>query len=360
MLGDRLKLARKKAGLSLRALSERIDPHVSAQAISRYETNAMMPSSSVLLGLGKALDVSLDFLMSSQVVELTGIEFRKHSGTSARDRARVEAVVTEQLEHCLAVDDILDLGPEQDPFDDVRPSRVNSLEEAERLAERLRKKWDLGSDPIPSMTALLEDKGIKLVEADLPERVSGMTCCVRRAEGKPDVSAIVVSTRINVERKRFTLAHELGHRVMEEAAVEGVRLEKAIDRFAGAFLVPAGHLRQEAGTERHGVAYQEIKRLKHFYGVSAVAVLLRLQQAGILHEGVTSYAFRTYAQRWRKMEPDPISDNEGFGILEIPQRHERMVFRALAEEMISPARAAELIGKRVDEIEAGLRGPTLA
>ncbi len=87
MFADRLRLARKRAGLSLQALSERISPPISAQAISKYESGKMMPSSSVLVGLGKALGVSLDFLMSGQVAELSGVEFRKHSGTSAQDRA---------------------------------------------------------------------------------------------------------------------------------------------------------------------------------------------------------------------------------------------------------------------------------
>ena len=64
MLGDRLKLARKRSGLSLPDLAERIGHDVSAQAISKYERGKMFPSSRVLLALAKALDVSLDFLMS--------------------------------------------------------------------------------------------------------------------------------------------------------------------------------------------------------------------------------------------------------------------------------------------------------
>ena len=82
MFGGRLRLARKRAGLSMRSLAEQMEPRVTAQAISKYEAGKMMPSSAVLVGLGKALDVSLDFLMSSQVEALDGLEFRKHPGTS--------------------------------------------------------------------------------------------------------------------------------------------------------------------------------------------------------------------------------------------------------------------------------------
>jgi len=60
MFGQRLRLARKKAGLSMQGLAESVEPRVSAQAISKYEAGKMMPSSAVLVGLGQALGVSLD------------------------------------------------------------------------------------------------------------------------------------------------------------------------------------------------------------------------------------------------------------------------------------------------------------
>ena len=65
------------------------------------------------------------------------------------------------------------------------------------------------------MTALLEDKGLKVIEADLPERINGLACHVERAEGAP-TEVIVVSRHTNVERKRFNLAHELAHRIIIE------------------------------------------------------------------------------------------------------------------------------------------------
>jgi len=90
VFGERLKLARKRAGLSLRALSAGIGSRVSAQAIGKYERGEMMPGSDALDLLAKVLDVSPQYLMSDQVVELSDMEFRKRTGTSARDRAAVE------------------------------------------------------------------------------------------------------------------------------------------------------------------------------------------------------------------------------------------------------------------------------
>ena len=159
MFGQRLRLARKKAGLSMRELATRMSPSVSVQAISKYEAGKMMPSSRVLVGLGQALDVSLDFLFGGQVEGLEAVEFRRHSGTSAKDRARAEVLITEQLENYLAIEHILDLAPAPDPFGGLGSVQIRSPEDAEGLANRLRRDWNLGSGPIPSMTGLLESNG---------------------------------------------------------------------------------------------------------------------------------------------------------------------------------------------------------
>ncbi len=358
MFADRLRLARKRAGLSLQALSERISPPISAQAISKYESGKMMPSSSVLVGLGKALGVSLDFLMSGQVAELSGVEFRKHSGTSAQDRAHAEALVIEKLEDYLAIEDILGLDDSDDPFDEVRCDAVATADEVEREARKLRSHWQLGNDPIPSMTDLLEEKGIKVIEADLPERFDGLACDVKRTGGKRDTEVVVISSRTNIERKRFNLAHELAHRVIKNAADPSVlKLEKAMNRFAGAFLAPADHLRKEVGENRQGVTYHELIRLKRFYGMSAAAMLIRLRDVDLLPEATVDYAFRTYARAWRTNEPAPIEDGQGLGAFEKPLRFERLVYRALAEEMISPVRAAQLLKEPLAKIEEEMRGP---
>lgn len=357
MFGTRLRLARKRSGLSLQALAERVSPPVSAQAISKYESGQMMPSSSVLVGLSQALDVSLDFLMSGQVEELSQVEFRKHSSTSAQDRAKAEAVVIEALEDYLAIEDILGLTEEQDPFAGVQVGPVDNLEEAEARAYAVRDTWQLGRDPIPSLTGLLEEKGIKVIEANLPERFDGLACRVVRAGGRPPTQALVVAVATNVERRRFNLAHELAHRVIPGVSGTEIKLEKAMHRFAAAFLAPRDHLRKEVGEGRHGITYFELIRLKRFYGMSAAAMLLRLCDVGLIPPAAVEYAFRTYARSWRTAEPEPIRDGEGLGAFERPARFEGLVFRALGEQMISPLRAAQLLKRPLAKVEEEIRGP---
>lgn len=354
MFGQRLRLARKRAGLSMQALADRMTPSVSAQAISKYEADKMMPSSSVLVGLGKALGVSLDFLLGGQVDALESVEWRKNSTASARDRAMAEAIVIEKLEDYLAIEDILDLRPESDPFAALRVDQVEDEAAIEAKAHAVRNAWQLGIDPIPSMTGLLEDKGLKVIEADLPERINGLACRVERADAPP-TELIVVARQTKVERKRFNLAHELAHRTITGTAA--LRLEPAMNRFAGAFLIPSEHLIANAGLSRHGMTWHEIMRLKRTYGVSAAAMLVRLGQVGILSKNAVEYGFKTYARGWRREEPEPLGPSEGFAAFETPQRFERLVWRALGEEMISAVRAAQMLGRPLKNVEREIRGP---
>lgn len=357
MFGQRLRLARKRAGLSMQALADRVTPSVSAQAISKYEADKMMPSSSVLVGLGRALGVSLDFLLGGQVKALESVEWRKNSTASAQDRAMAEAIVIEKLEDYLAIEDILELHPAEDPFAALRVDHIADEDAIDAKARELRKAWKLGIDPIPSMTALLEDKGLKVIEADLPERINGLACHVERAEGAP-TEVIVVSQHTNVERKRFNLAHELAHRVViDNSGNAALKKEPSMHRFAGAFLIPREHLEEEAGRNRHGMTWIEIMRLKRTYGVSAAAMLVRLGQVGILSKSAVEYAFKTYARSWRHKEPEPMGPGEGFAAFEKPQRFERLVWRALGEEMISPIRAAQMLGLPLSVVERDIRGP---
>ena len=340
----------------MRALAERTDPKVSIQAISKYETGKMMPSSAVLVGLARTLDVSLDFLMSTQVEAIEGLEFRKHSRTSARDRAIAEAVLIDNLERFLTIEEILDLPSAGDGFAGHRCDSVATEAEIDAKADELREAWDLGKDPVHSLCSLLEGRGVRVVEADLPERVSGLACRVLRG-GKPFADAIVVSSRSNVERKRMTLGHELAHRIIRSTGNPALRLEAAMHRFAGAFLVPSRHLVEQAGEGPRRITYQEIIRLKHVYGVSAAAMLVRLGQVGVLRPTAVDRAWRTYARSWRKTEPEPIGGPHGFAAFERPQRFESLVWRAVGEELISPVRAAELLNQPLAEVERQITGP---
>ncbi len=357
MIGQRIKLARKKAGFSLRGLADALGGKVSAQAIGKYERDEMTPSSGVLLALGKALGVSLSYLMDTQGIELKHVDFRTKANTTGKDRAQVETTVIEWMERYLQIERILELDSAEWDAPISPPRQLVTVEGAEGLANEVREKWSLGANPIPNMTELLEEKGLKVLIEELPVRVSGFTCLVKRLGDQADLPVVVVNKKVSLERRRLTLAHELAHRVIAPNCLDEKAVEKAATYFAGAFLMPAEHVRREAGKHRSQFGYNELIGLKRLYRASGAALLVRLKNLGIISESSLTYAFQTYARGWRSDEPAQLEVQEERGEREKPHRFERLCYRALAEGLISLAKAVELLRSPIEEVEAGLKGP---
>ena len=360
MIADRIRLARRKAGYSLRDLAAEMDHRVTAQAIGKYERGEDIPSSGVLIELAKALKVSVSYLMDTQGLVLSSVEFRTKANTTATDRAAVETEVLEWIERYLQIEHILDLDSAEwnPPFSPSR--KLRTIEDAEELAKEVREKWMLGTDPIPNMTELLEEKGLKVLVVDLPDRVSGFTCIVAQEDGAPGLPVIVVNRQFSLERRRLTLAHELAHRVIDPNSLSDKDEEKAANLFAGAFLMPREHLLREVGKQRNALGYKEIIALKRLYRVSGAALLMRLRQVGVINESILTYAFQTIARGWRTQEPEELEPENIRGQRERPQRFERLCYRALAEDFVSLSKAAELLRISLPKVEAGLKGPQIA
>src|ERR1700730_4221690 len=355
MIGDRLLLARRKAGYSLRDLSAAMGEKVTAQAIGKYERGESVPSSGVLIALAKALGVSVSYLMDTQGIELSGVEFRTKANTSAKDRAHVETMVLEWIERYLQIEIVLELDSAEWHSPVQRPRKLTKITDAERLAEDARERWDLGLDPIPNMTELLEEKGLKVLTTDLPDRVSGFTCMVQRPGSLPPLPVIVVNNQFSLERRRLTLAHELAHRLINTESLSDKEEEKAANLFAGAFLMPREHLLLEVGKHRHALGYKELIDLKRIYRVSGAALLMRLRQLEVISEATLVYAFQTIARTWRTQEPEELEPPDIRGLREKARRFERLCYRALAEGLISLSKGAELLRLPTPEVAAALK-----
>lgn len=332
MIGERIIQARKAAGLSLRVLAGKAG--ISAMAISKYETGKSTPSSGVLLSLAKALNVRTEYFFRPVKIELQKVEYRKHSKLPIKKLHQIEGDVIEQIERFLELEELLPNGPVE-PFklpDDLPPT-INALNEIEGVAESLREAWNLGVDPIPVLTDMLEERGIKVfLSPAVPGNFDGMTAQVN------GIHVIVVSDKAPGDRQRFTLAHELGHLVLEGRLAKGIDEEAAAHRFAGAFLAPASEVRKELGEQRTWLEPKELYALKQAYGLSMQAWMHRAKDLGILAE--THYvSMRKFfsMNRWTKVEPGAEIPAEH------PQLFEQLVYRALAQNIISESKAAELL-----------------
>jgi len=78
--GDRLRRARRGAGLTMKELAQRAGP-LSAMAISKYERDQMRPGSDVLRRLARALGVKVEYFHRTSAVQLKCPAFRKRQSS---------------------------------------------------------------------------------------------------------------------------------------------------------------------------------------------------------------------------------------------------------------------------------------
>ena len=346
MIGNRLKLARSASGLSLRGLSDRIDNRVSAQAIGKYERDESMPSSGVLIVLADALRVSVSYLTGDPGISLQSVKFRTEGVESKREEGRIKATVLHKLERYLTIEDILNMPSRHwhQPMSAPYPV-INDLLEADRAASRLRYDWGLGINPIPEMAELMEDRGVKVLFCEL-SGVDGLTAQVS-GDGLPDAHVIVVNRDHTRVRQRFTIAHEVGHMVLDVSP--DVDQEKAAYRFAGAFLMPEEVLWVKIGKHRSEIDWKELLVLKLAFGMSIQAITYRCKDLGIISQALMGRLFDIFHEDgWRSppyREPLDMLSNP-FG------RFERLCFRALAEGAISESKASELLEMPVSDLDS--------
>ncbi len=342
LLGERIKSARLRANLSLRALAERVG--VSAQAISKYERNLDIPSSSVLIRLSKELDVSLEFLLRPSLVILTEPAYRCHpTRISKRALINIKAQVQEWLERYITIEKLL--GEEQKFIMPAIARRFAKLEDVEIVAIELRTHWKLGLDAIPNLTETLESLGIKVGFVQREKHFDGL--CLT-ANGK--IPVIVIQEKIPGDRQRLSLAHELAHLILEFPRNWRIKdIERAAFRFAGAFLVPEPMVIKELGAKRHFLDIDELHFLKRKYGMSMQAWVRRAHDLEIISKATAVNIYREFRrQGWHLSEPGEPYPSES------SSRIERLILRALREGVIKEERAKELRGKPLAQLTSQL------
>lgn len=340
MIGERIKQARKAAGLSLRALADRAG--ITAMAISKYEGGKSTPSSRVLLDLSKALGVRTEYFFRPVKIELQEMKHRKHSRLPKKALDQIEGDVKEQLERFMELEQLLPNGPVQAfKLPENLPHPITTLDEVEAVARELRTSWSLGIDPIPVLTDMLEERGIKVFQSQaINDWFDGMAATV---DGIP---VVVVGRGWPGDRQRFTLAHELGHLVLQGRLAPDVEEEAAANRFAGAFLAPADEVRKELGEKRVWLEPRELEVLKKTYGLSMQGWMHRAKDLGILPDTHYVEMRKFFSSRgWNKTEPGEQYPPER------PQLFDQLVYRALGQDLISESKAAELLRMPLTEFQ---------
>lgn len=341
MLGERIQRARKALGLSLRDLGEQIA--LSHAAIKKYEDNDVTPSSDVLIKLAKALHVRVEYFFRPELFSLSNIQYRRHVDMPERHLEEINAKILEQVERRVELENLFPSPPVQLFSINNLPEIINHVDEVEGLADLVRNEWGLGLDPIPNLIDVFEERGIKVFEIDNEKysKLDGLYAAVN------EMPIVVIGDQRPGDRQRFTLAHELGHLLLDNRLATDVDIENCCNRFAGAFLLPKKPLINILGEHRNSIEPRELSILKHEFGISMTSILHRAEETGIISNSLYRQLRAEFNEHgWSRQEPGEQYPQEKTHIFE------KMIFHALAEEYIGESKAAELMNMPLESFRS--------
>jgi len=341
--GQRLKNARIMRGLSMEGLAMRAHQVVSKQTISKYEMGKMLPSSAVLIALANALEVSVDYLVRPFSISLDHIEFRKKARQGAKSTAAIKEIVRDKVERYLEIENILSITTSYSYS--LGEMTIKSEGDVVAAANRVKRDWQLGNDGITNVIAMLEAHQIKVIELDdAPSSFDGLSGF---ADHDKPIIVLNGGGAYTAERKRLTALHELGHIVMNfDPALTDKQREQMCNLFASEMLISKEIFTEILGDHRHDISLNEMRDIQRNFGISIDALMYKARHLGIISEP----RYRYYCMM-KNQKPDfKRQIQESHYALEKSDRFQRLVYRALACDLISFSKAAALLEVTIEDV----------
>ena len=338
IFAQKLKQLRLSRGWTLDELVAGIGGIVTKQSLSKYELGLAQPSAPILAKIASVFNMKSIQLLAEPRYKIEFIAYRKRCALRKKEQTRIENLVKESFEERLKIQDIV--CPNAILNIPVQKLSINRLEDAEEAADKIRAEWNLGKDQIFSVTGLLENKLVHVLEVDANEKFDGMVA-VAYDDGNVRGVAIVVRKGTSGERQRLNLSHEIGHLVLKIS--KSVDEEKAAFRFGAAFLAPREWMLKEVGSKRTAINFEELIILKQKFGMSIQAILYRLKDLDVISEAYYTQCFR-YISRlgWKRQEPCPLS-------VERAEWLKQNVYKAFAESLLSQNDAETVLKEKVED-----------
>lgn len=256
----RLHEARLMMKLSMEKLAELTGGIITKQSISRYEKGTMHPKRNALRALAQALHISEAYFDGTNLkIDMPMLRTTSNNKLNEEELKNIEAKLSFWTEQYLAKE--RETGFHTSFENPIAGTTVLSMEDALHAADMLRKRWHCSDGPIPSILRLLERKGFKILSAELPDGVLGLSTWAD--EKHPLIVMDLRPGKDSVERLRFTTAHELGHLLLTLPEIDSEdkkpTIEKRCDMFASFFLMPKStYIEEMGGTHREEVTVEEM------------------------------------------------------------------------------------------------------
>ena len=336
-IGKNLKRIRLLNNLSLKDAGNLL--HMSAPAIAKYEKGEIKPNSQKLIEFAKAYNVkTIEFLKSYNLPNMKFTSFRKRKRFTGQKLQLLEEIIQNEVAKYLEVMEINNTINNKI----INIYNCDSFEDAEAAARKFRNDIKISSiQPISDLISTLENLGILIIQIENPNHqfddFDGFSEFVN------NIPVIVLLAGLNDgARQRFTIAHELGHLVLN-ITNNDLDEEKLCNRFASSLLMPKESIINEFGISRKNISFYELIAFKHEYKVSLAATLYRLKDLNIISE-YTYKSLSIYLSKkfGKKNEPVHIES-------EISYQFKKIVHRLATDKIISLNKACEFLGVSVNE-----------
>lgn len=339
----RLKQLRVMQGLSMDLLCKRVNNALSKQSISKYESGKMMPDSKSLIVLANALNVSIDYFFRPIGLTIDRIEFKRVSKLKAKQLDSIKEIIKDKLERYFEVESILDVQSEYMP--EYQNIIVQSEKDVYNIVNLIKSDWRLGEDGINNLIEILEENKIKVIEIDAPNVLEGLCGFADKTE-----PFIVLNKNFSSERKRFTALHELAHLVVNfDTSLSENEVENLCNLFASEMLISKDVLIKKIGQNRGDISLLELKDIQIQFGISIEELMRKAQHLNIITENryktfcikKKNADFRDFVEKSRTRDEDS-------------NRFTRLVYRALASEIISISKASSLLNTPIEVVRGEL------
>jgi len=268
-----LTLAREARGYTQDELVEKI-PNLSQGNYSRMEKGMLAIPDETLYKLASVLEFPVSFFYKKGTLA-NNVEYfyRKRVSTPKKELNKLEAnfnLIRLWFEDLLNEVDISEF-----KFPELKVEGNNTVD---NIARKVRAAIDIPAGPIVHLIGLLEKNGIIVhFLQDAPEKFDGTTILCRSGQ-----KVIVVNATIPNDRKRFTIAHELGHCIMHIPFSSDLDpytdIETEANQFASEFLMPAFQIKNDLVA----LKYKDLADLKNYWRVSKVALIKRAHTLGLI------------------------------------------------------------------------------
>jgi Zn-dependent peptidase ImmA (M78 family) len=301
-LAQTIHTARRARGLTQPEVAEAAG--VTQEAISRYENGQRTPDEDVLGRIAAALGVTSELLESAGRMRgamAVDAHMRRRKTAKPTIWRQLEAQLNMLRLHTRYLFEEVSIQAEQivPRFDPVE----TLPEDAARLA---RMQWRMPVGPVHDLIGWIEAAGCVVIEEDFDTaRVDGLSQWVG------DHPVVLMNVSSPTDRKRLTLAHELGHLCLHSVEVTE-EMETEANAFAAEFLMPAEVIRPQLRNLSIGRLYD----LKREWGVSMQALIERAYSLKVMTATQRTSLYKRFSSMgWRTREP--ISD-------ELPREHARL------------------------------------